>query len=86
MESKFIKDITNYIVVRKQDESEMLAQFDRYNGNIYWTDDIENATKFESKESANQFSNLQNQISNLMNLNFKFNVLENHNVISEVSD
>lgn len=86
MESKFIKDITNYIVVRKQDESEMLAQFDIYNGNIYWTDNIENATKFESKESANQFSNLQNQISNLMKLNFKFNVLENHNVISEVSD
>lgn len=82
--SKYQEDRKRYIVAKKIDEVESLANIDDYTGNIYWTESIENARKFETKDEANKFIKLQSELSKLLDKECEFKLLEEHRVITVI--
>lgn len=82
--SKYQEDKKRYIVSRKVDDIEAIANIDDYSGNIYWTESIENASKFDTIEEAKKFIGLQKDLSKLLKKDYEYKVLEEHRVIKEV--
>lgn len=82
--SKFVEDNIRYILVRKiSDDIEQVATIDDYNGNIYWTENVDSASRFESLEKAKKLMELQKQLSVLLDKEFKFEILEEQKTVIE---
>lgn len=85
--SKYKEDKKRYMIARKmEDGNESLASIDTYTSNIYWTDSIESASKFESLEEAKEFIKAYDGLTKLLKKECEYQVLEEHRVISEVLD
>nr|DAN81487.1 MAG TPA: hypothetical protein [Caudoviricetes sp.] len=82
--SKFVEDNIRYILVRKiSDDIEQVATIDDYNGNIYWSESVDRASRFESLENAKKLMELQKQLSVLLGKEFKFEILEEQKTVIE---
>lgn len=78
-------DNIRYILARKISEDiEQVATIDDYNGNIYWTENVDSASRFESLEKAKKLMELQKQLSVLLDKEFKFEMLEEQKTVIEV--
>ena len=76
-------DKTSYIVARKvNDEIEQVASIDDYNGNIYWTETIESASKFDVFDKARKLLSLQEEMAKLLGKEYAYEILEEHRVVS----
>lgn len=80
-------DKTSYIVTRKvNDEIEQVASIDDYNGNIYWTEVIESASKFDDISKAKKLVSLQEEMAKLLGKEFTYEILEEHRIVSAVEE
>lgn len=80
-------DKTNYIVTRKlNDDIEQVASIDDYNGNIYWTENIEGASKFDDINKAKKLMSLQEEMAKLLGKEYAYEILEEHRVVSLVKE
>nr|DAF54321.1 MAG TPA: hypothetical protein [Siphoviridae sp. ctZUr4] len=78
-------DKTSYIVTRKvNDEIEQVASIDDYNGNIYWTESVESASKFDDINKARKLMSLQEEMGKLLGKEHVYEILEEHRVVSVV--
>lgn len=85
--SRYKEDKKRYMIARKmEDGNESLASIDNYTSNIYWTDSIESASKFESLDEAKEFIKAYDSLTKLLKKECEYQVLEEHRVISEVLD
>lgn len=76
-------DKTSYIVTRKvNDEIEQVASIDDYNGNIYWTETIESASKFDDIDKARKLMSLQEEMAKILDKEYVYEILEEHRVVS----
>ena len=82
--SKFICDEKKYLICRTNEEGrEDLAQIDEYSGNIYWIGEMNNVYKFKTIEDAKAFKLSQENLSKAIGKKWKFEILEEHSVISK---
>lgn len=85
--SKYEEDKKRYIVIRKLDDgNEVIATIDDYNGNIYWTESIDNASKFETIDEAKKLVKLQADLGKLLKKEWEFEILEEHRVLSRAEE
>lgn len=85
--SKFMGDKTSYIVVRKlNDDIEQVASIDDYNGNIYWTESIDGASKFDDIAKAKRLMSLNEEMAKLLGKEYVYEILEEHRVVSPVKE
>lgn len=82
--SKFICDEKKYLICRTNEEGrEDLAQIDEYSGNIYWISEMNNIYKFKTIEDAKAFKLSQENLSKAIGKKWKFEILEEHSVVSK---
>lgn len=82
--NKFICDEKKYLVCRTNEEGrEDLAQIDEYSGNIYWIGEMNNVYKFKTIEYAKAFKLSQENLSKAIGKKWKFEILEEHSVVSK---
>lgn len=82
--NKFICDEKKYLVCRTNEEGrEDLAQIDEYSGNIYWIGEMNNIYKFKTIEDAKAFKLSQENLSKAIGKKWKFEILEEHSVVSK---
>ena len=80
-------DKTSYIVTRKvNDDIEQVASIDDYNGNIYWTESVEGANKFDDIDKARKLMSLQEEMAKLLGKEYVYEILEEHRVVSAVKE
>lgn len=76
-------DKTSYIVVRKvNDDIEQVASIDDYNGNIYWTESIDGASKLDDINKAKKLMSLNEEMAKLLGKEYVYEILEEHRVVS----
>lgn len=76
-------DKTSYIVTRKvNDKIEQVASIDDYNGNIYWTEALDGASKFDDIDKARKLMSLQEEMGKLLGKDYVYEILEEHRVVS----
>ncbi len=81
--SKYEEEKKRYLVVRKlQDDSEAIATIDDYSGNVYWTESIDSASKFETLDEAKKLVKLQADLGKLLKKEWQFEILEEHRAVS----
>lgn len=66
--SKYETTSTKYFVAKETESGvEEVLQFNDFNGSVYWYSDANSATKYDSKEQAEQMRQLQEMLGKFSN-------------------
>ena len=77
---------TTYIISRIKNEQEEVAQYNDYNGTIYWYTSQDSATEFDTLELANGMLQVQEMMATLTKQDVSFKVYQLDSETFEVNE
>jgi len=77
---------TTYIISRIKNEQEEVAQYNDYNGTIYWYTSQDSATEFDTLELANGMLQVQEMMATLTKQDVSFKVYQLDSETFEVDE
>lgn len=84
--NKFVKEDTKYLVSREIDKVILLARIDDFNGTIYWVDDVNAASRFDSIDDAKVIVSMQEKLGQILKRDWKLEVLEEFRSVKSTND
>ena len=83
--SKFVGENNMYLISRTIDNVESLARIDDFNGTIYWVDDVNAASRFDSIDDAKVIVSMQEKLGQILKRDWKLEVLEEFRSVKNLS-
>lgn len=77
---------TTYIISRIKNETEEVAQYNDYNGTIYWYGNPDSATEFDSLDMAKGMKQVQEMMATLTKQDVEFKIYQSDSETFEVDE